>query len=329
MAALDFTGWIPPQFSTQIIQEATQQSAALTLGTRVPMGTSVMQMPVPKTFPKAAWVTAGGRKPFTDLQVGVEQMTAEEVAAVVAIPDVYLEDSSINLWNFVRPLLAEAIAAAVDDAILFGIDAPPTFPVGGLAAMAQAVTGGTDHLDTVNQALQAVENSGLAVTGSAADIAVRGALRGMRDSNGDPLCGCMNVDSQQVDSLYGQRIAYVPFGPTSPDFFTGAWRYLIIGVRSDIRYDVNRAGVIADESGAVVISGWQDNTTPMKVWMRLACAVVRPVTRRCPTGATPFAKATIADGAARCAQPSPGGTNGEEGPEQVQAARARAAASRR
>jgi HK97 family phage major capsid protein len=327
-APIDFSGWIPTQFSTTIIQEATQQSAALQLGNRVPMGTSVVEMPVPKTFPKAAWVAApGGRKPFTDLAIGTETMKAEEVAAVVGIPNVYIEDSSINLWNFVRPLLAEAIAAAVDDAILFGQDAPASFPTGGLAAMALAATAGADAVDTVNNALMMVENSGLAVTGTAADIAVRGALRGLRDSSGDPLCGCQWMDGREVNSLFGYPIAYVPLTQTAPDFITGAWRYLIIGVRSDIRYDLSNQAVVADDSGNVVISAWQDNTTLMKVWARFACVVVRPVTRRCPQGATPFAKATLADGASRCAQPSGTGpgNGGEEPGVQSAAARRRSA----
>jgi HK97 family phage major capsid protein len=304
-APIDFSGWIPASWSTTIIQEATQQSAALQLCTRVPMGTSVTEMPVPKTFPKAAWVSApGGRKPFTDLQVGAETMKAEEVAAVVGIPNVYIEDSSINLWAFVRPLLAEAIAAALDDAVIFGTDAPASFPTGGLAAMALAASAGTDVADTLNNAFMAVENSGLSITGSAADIAVRGALRNARDSDGAMLCGCDWIDGRERTSLFGYPIAYVPLSETAPDFITGAWRYAILGVRQDIRYDLSNQAVVADDAGNVVISAWQDNTTLMKVWARFAFVVVRPVTRRCPNGATPFAKATLADGAARCATPS-------------------------
>jgi HK97 family phage major capsid protein len=300
-----FEGIIPPAFSQQIITEATQASAVMQLANRVPMGVSVMKMPVPKTFPKAGWVAVGGRKPFTDLSLDTEEMTAEEVAAVIAIPDVYVEDFSINIWNYARPLLAEAVAAAIDDAILYGVDAPATFPTGGVAANAVAVTG-SDALDVVNKAMSAVENSGLNVTGAAADIAVKGALRGLRDSNGDPICGCNWTNATEINSLYGQRIAYVPLGQDNPDFFVGNWRYCFVGVRSDIRYLVDPNAVIADADGRVIVTGFQDNTTPMKVWMRVACAIVRPVTRRCPTGATPFAKAQLAPGTVRCA-PAPSG----------------------
>ena len=291
---LDFSGVIPPEFSTQIIEEAVAQSAVLQLANTVPMGTSISEMPVPKTLPKASWVTAvGGRKAYTALGLEMETLHAEEIAAVTAIPDQYLEDASINLWGWVRPRLAEAIAIALDDAVLFGTGAPATFPTGGINAMALATGTGTDPLDTVNQAMSAVEAQGLAVNGSAADLVVKGALRGVRDATGALLLGFTQVDGRQVQTLYGVPITYTQFGTVPPDYFTGDWNACIIGVRQDIRYAMDPSAVIADDTGKVVISGFQDNTTPLKVWARFACALIKPVTHRSPNGAVPFAKATV------------------------------------
>jgi HK97 family phage major capsid protein len=299
----DYTGVIPPEFSTQIIEEAVQQSAVLQLANLVPMGTSVTQMPIPKTLPKAAWVSApGGRKPYTDLALEAQTLTAEEVAAVTAIPDVFLEDSSINLWNWVRPRLAEAIAVALDEAVLYGTGAPATFPApgaGGLSSntystevIADANT--VDAVDAVNESMGRVERQGLAVTGHAADLVVKGVFRGVRDYNGALLMGTDQVASGQRQTLYGLPIAYnplpMPATGTPAEFFTGAWPYLIIGVRSDIRYMMDPSAVIADNAGAVVISGFQDNVTPLKVWARFAAQIVKPVTVRQPNGAIPFAR---------------------------------------
>lgn len=298
-APIDFSGWIPPEFSTQIIQEAIQASAVLTLGNRVPMGTKITQMPVPKVFPKAAFTSGGGaRKPFTDLKVGVETMTAEELAAVVAIPDEYIEDSAINLWNFTRPLLAQALALALDQAVLWGIDAPATYPPGGVAAAALEAPEGSDVVETINQAMGQVETQGLAVTGHAADLAVKASLRGVRDGSNALLLGPNQASGDATGTLYGLPISWQSFIGDTFDFITGAWQYLIIGVRQDIRFDINPAGVIADDSGAVIVSGWQDNTTPLKVWARFAVALVKPVTPREPDGAVPFSVAELAPGGA-------------------------------
>jgi len=294
IAPLDFSGVIPIEFSTQIIQEAVMQSAALRLGNLQPMGTSISEMPVPKTLPKAGWVSAaGGRKPYTDLALEMQTMHAEEVAAITAIPDQYLEDSTINLWGWVRPRLAEAIANAIDEAILFGINAPATFPTGGVAGIATNVPSGYDAVDQINQAMGLVETRGLNVTGHAADLGVKSILRGVRDANGALLLGETQVNDLTVPTLYGVPIAYSSFAVADPDFITGNWNSLIIGVRQDIRYNMDPSAVIADDAGKVIISGWQDNVTPLKVWARFACAIVKPVTVRQPAGAVPFAKANL------------------------------------
>lgn len=319
---LDFRGVIPVQFSTTIIEEAIQQSAALQLGNRIPMGTRVAEMPVPATFPKAGWSTTdyGARKPYTDLGLTTRTITAEEVAAVVAIPDAMVEDSTINLWNWVRPRLAEAIAAAIDDAIFFGIDAPATFPAGGLVAHAQEIPPGTDAVATVNSAMSAVETQGLVPTGHAMDIAARGVLRGVRDANNALLLGTTQVNGRSVDSMYGLPVSYHSFSQRRPDFITGAWQNLLIGVRSDIRYDMNPAAVLADREGRVIISGFQDNMLPLKVWARFGCTILDPVTLRVPGGAKAFAVATLAEQSEPGGGPTPpggggngGGGNGGEG----------------
>ena len=160
----DFGGVIPVEYSAQIIEEATRASAVLTLGNTVPMGTSIASMPVPKTLPIASFVSApGGRKPYADMGLQSQTMTAEEVAAVVAIPDVYLEDATVNLWNWARPRIAEAIGVAVDNAVMFGVGAPASYPAGGMVSAAYATPVGTgavgdDAAAIINAAMSAVES---------------------------------------------------------------------------------------------------------------------------------------------------------------------------
>jgi HK97 family phage major capsid protein len=298
----DWSGIIPHEFSTQIIEEAVQQSAVLQLANLMPMGTSISELPIPRTLPKAAWVsaptaTATGRKPYTSLMLETQSLKAEEVAAVTAIPDVFLEDSEINLWNWVRPRLAEAIAVAVDEAILFGIAAPTSFPTGGVVSntysTAVARAQAHDAVDAVNLGMGRVEAQGLAVSGHAADLTVKQVFRGVRDSNGALLLGTEQAGTTQRPTLYGVPIAYNPMANASVDYITGAWQYLLVGVRQDIRYAMDPSATIADADGQVVISGFQDNVTPLKVWARFGCAIVKPVTVRAPAGATPFARAQL------------------------------------
>ena len=80
---------------------------------------------------------------------------------------------------------------------------------------------------------------------------------------------------------------------SAADFLTGDWAYAILGVRSDIRYLIDPSAVIADASGVVQVSGFQDNVTPMKVWARFGFQVISPVTPAFPGGAKAFAKSDL------------------------------------
>jgi HK97 family phage major capsid protein len=289
--------------SAVILQEAMQASAALQLCQKVPMGTGVTQMPVPKTLPVASWVTASGtgRKPYTNIGLQPATLTAEEVAAVIAIPDKMIEDTSINLWNYARPLLAQAIGVALDGAAIFGVAAPASFPVGGVMGAATVVNTGLDAIDSVNLAMAAVEGQGLTPSGNVADLPVRSHLRGLRATTNELILGMTSIEDYEVPSIYGLPTSYTPFqgktGLHPADFLTGDWSWAVLGIRQDIRYLLDPSAVIADASGVVQVSGFQDNVTPLKVWARFGFVLINPVTVVVPGGAHAFAK-TVSVGTA-------------------------------
>lgn len=299
MPLSDFGGIIPIQYSQQIIQEATVASAALSLGHRVPMGSTINEMPVARSLPVASFVAAGGtgRKPYTNVSAGFDTLRAEEIAAVIGIPNKMVDDNTINLWTFVRPLLAQAIAVGLDNAVFWGTGAPTSWAMPtGLNGIAAAQAAGIDSVDTINLAMSRVEAQGLNVTGHAADTEVRGFLRGVRDDNGALLLGVNQTAAYAQQTLYGLPVTYVPFTqrPAGINYFTGAWEYVHIGVRQDIRFETSTDGVIAGAGNIVEVSAFQDNVTLMKVFARFACVVTRPVTPRQPAGANPLAKAPLA-----------------------------------
>jgi HK97 family phage major capsid protein len=315
MPLSDFGGIIPPQYSSQIIQEAIVASAALSLGRRVPMGTSIEEMPVPRSLPQATFTTAAtGRKNYTNLSAGTDTLRAEEIAAVIGIPNKMIDDPSVNIWSFCRPLLAQAIAVGLDSAVFWGSGAPASWGMAtglyGIANGAAAVGG--DPVETINNAMSLVEAQGLNVTGHAADTVVRGFLRGVRDDNGSLLLGegpGGQADTYIRATLYGLPATYTPFsgatGAQIPtNYFTGNWQYLNMGVRQDIRFETSTDGVIVNAAGNLVeVSAFQDNVTLMKVWARFGCVVTRPVTPRVPAGANPFARSALA----AWVRPDPGG----------------------
>jgi HK97 family phage major capsid protein len=295
-ASIDASGLIPTTQSAELISAAVEQSAVLTLGRRIPMPAGHVSVPVLTALPGAGFLGAGATKPFTDLKFSNPVLKAEEVGAVVAIPQSYLDDSGLNLWAAIQPELAAAIGHAVDDAVLFGTGAPASFPAGGVVAGLTPVAAGTDVVDQVNVAMSQVEATGLPVTGSAADLKVKGAFRGVRDTTGALLLGFGQADTGSFETLYGVPIEWTLLNHATIDFITGDWTKLIIGVRQDIRYEMSDSGTIYDPATkAVIISAFQDDQILMRVYMRLGVVLAKPVSSR---GATqPFAVAAIAPAA--------------------------------
>src|ERR1700749_641450 len=293
MPPIDASGLTPPPQAAELISAAQTSSAVLQLARRQPMPSGAASVPILAALPDAGFVGTGARKPFTDLGFTNETLKAEEVAATVAIPQAYLDDAGINLWNSVRPELAAAIGRAVDNAVLFGAGAPASFPAGGIVNGAPVIAAGTDAVDTVHQAMAAVENTGLDLTGSAADTAVKSVLRGVRHTNNALLLGVDQVvGGRNVQTLYGVPIAWNVLDSSTIDFITGDWTKLIVGVRQDMRYETSTDGVIVDGTGAVVISAFQDDVVLMRVYMRLGSVLAKPVGPRGQT--VPFAVADLA-----------------------------------
>jgi HK97 family phage major capsid protein len=297
--SIDFSGIIPASTAAAILGVVQKESAVLTLGQKVPMPTGVTEMPVQTGLPVAGWVAqAGGRKPFTDLSVAMETMKAEEIAAVVSIPQAYLDDTSVNLWGFVQPQLASAIARALDNAVLFGTNAPASFPVGGITSatycQTATATAGDDAATTANDAMALVEAQGLPVTGHVADIQAQAVLRNLRDNTGAFLLGPSAVQASGLQTFWGYPITWDQFPATvTKDFVTGHWPALQIGVRQDITYAISDQAVVADATGKVLISAFQDNTVIMKAHARFGMIVTNPPTEKVPAGAKPFANAAL------------------------------------
>jgi HK97 family phage major capsid protein len=151
----------------------------LRLATRQPMPTGVETIPVVAVAPQAGWVSAGGRKPITKVEWSSEVLKAEEIAAVAAIPDVYISDTS-GSWNpeeSTENELAKAVGQALDRAVLWGTDAPTSFPSGGIAAMAGGPVSGGDALTAISEAMGELEGEGIVPDGVAASASIGGALR--------------------------------------------------------------------------------------------------------------------------------------------------------
>jgi HK97 family phage major capsid protein len=272
-----YTDLIPKGVADEAIGAAEQESVVLALANVIRMAAGIESVPVVSVAPVVDFVTPtfGGRKPITTIEWSAEQLQPVEIAATLAIPDQYIDDAGYPVWESVRSELAKAIATKLDLAVIFGTDAPPEFPAGGLAALAGAPETGTTAEEAIDAALAAVEAEGVQPSGIASGLAILSAMRQSQLAS-----GVGPVTQGQTMQLFGLPVEVTPAWPAaSPagDAVVGDWEKLLVGIREDVMFDLSSDGVLLDGTGNIVVSAFQDDMTLMRVHLRVAVAVAQPV----------------------------------------------------
>jgi HK97 family phage major capsid protein len=335
MAVIDNT-LIPVTIAQEIIQAASEQSVVLQLARRQPMPTAQVNVPFLKTLPVSGWVNGvGGLKPEATVEWSADVLTTEEVAALVAVPQAWIDDSGIPIWPNVQEAITDSLAYSLDSAILFGTNAPPSFPAGGIVGQGMSATAAwtartvhtatTDPPDLAQAATAAegdVEDAGIISTGFAADISVKSQLRKLRDTVGQPVF-VPNLGQDMYPTLWGDPLhfsASAAFNTNLVDIIAGNWNMLIVGVRQDITVDTSTEGVVSDSTGKVIVNAFQQDQVLMRVYMRVGYVIGTPVTRYGagkPVFPFGFAQGTpnvsgaaVAEGDAEPSDEAPSGGNG-------------------
>jgi hypothetical protein len=255
-----------------VISAAEEQSAVLELGNTLVMPAGIVSVPVVSVAPTAVFTGVGARKPVTTIEWTAERLEPAEIALTLYVPDAYIDDVGFPLWESVRGEVAKAIGRTLDAAVLYGTNAPPTYPAGGIAALAGAASTGADALAAIDAAATVVEDTGLIPNGIAAGAAIGSALRqAYREVGALP-------SETPVPTVYGMPVARTPaWDPTKGDALVGDWTKLLIGIREDISFDLSDSATLTDGAGNVVISAFESDVTAMRAYMRVAVAIALPV----------------------------------------------------
>jgi HK97 family phage major capsid protein len=302
---------IPIEYANEIIQLLPEGSLFTGLVRRITMGAKQSKLPVISTLPKAYWVDQTvpdlGLKATTNMGWEQKTLTAEELAVIVPVPEAVLDDSNFDIWGEVRPRIVEAIGQALDLAMAFGIDAPTSWPTGGIVGAATTASNVVtvdnsvttkDSFAWLNDTLTMVELDGYTPSSWAGNPSLRGRLRGTRSTDGVPIYApALTADSP--DMIWGLPVRYTRNGgwvPNSPladavDAIVGDWRFAILGIRQDITMKLLTEAVITDALGVVLLNLAQQDAVALRVVFRAGFAIASPVNRMNETAATrsPFA----------------------------------------
>ena len=283
---------IPEERSTEIVQDAIQQSVVLNRARRTTMGKRSKSMPVLDALPSAKFVNGEtGLKSTSKFSFKNAKLHPEELAVILPIPDSVVDDADIDLWGVARPLAAEAIGAAVDAAILWGVDKPASW---GDALIPGAIKAGNVVQHGTNPDLGAdvaalgklTVKGGGAINGFVSEPGLNWEMVGLRGANGQPIYNPGSLAASQPSSLYGYPLNEVTTGAWDEDAAKLAavdWTKVVLGVRQDITYDIFREGVITEDDGdgnqRIVYNLMQQDMKALRVVFRVAYATAQPIAR--------------------------------------------------
>ena len=305
---------IPEDVSREIIKGTTERSMALQLFRHHTMSRAQQRIPVLSVLPYAYWVQGDtGLKQTSEVNWTNKYLDAEELAVIVPIPEKVLDDVDYDLWAEIKPLLEEAIAMALDDAIFFGTNKPASWPndvVTTAVAAGNTYTegeSGVDLAEDINQAMMTVEDDGFGVSGFVCRAQFKGKLRGLRDANRNflytpdgPAETSASQDTVKSGQLYGSKayfhkggLAGFATGAGKAHLICGDFQQGIVGIRQDLTFKMLDQAVIQDNTGAIVYNLPQQDMVAMRVVARFAFQVPNPVTRMKPVEADRYGFAVL------------------------------------
>lgn len=309
MASIDrsaLSGLIPEPVTREIMQGAIAESAVLRMGRRLAnMSSKTQTINVLDALPSAYFVngeaTGDGAgdafKQTTKMAWDKKKLYAEEIAVIVPIPEAALDDADYDIWGEVKPRLTEAFGKVIDAAILFGTNKPSTWRTGVVPAAIAAGNGvpvGTSVFDDImgeNGLISKVELDGFNPNGVMSAIQMRGKLRGLKDTTGQPIFksdmqGATRYGLDGMDMYFPMNGA---FDPAQAQMIVGDWSQLVYAIRQDMTFKIFTEGVIQDPTTkAITYNLMQNDMVALRAVMRLGWEIANPVNAYNVDKADPF-----------------------------------------
>ena len=283
---------VPEPVSKQIMQLLPEKSVVFGLVPevqRVTMSALTERMPVLSVLPDAYFVSGDtGLKRTSKEQWRNKTLVAEEIAVIVPVPLNYIDDADVPIWDQVRPRLAEAAGALIDEAILFNISGSKPSTWGPDIYHRAILTGnyvhegyGVDLAVAVARGGELLAADGYDLNGFVSKPGLNWRLTQLRSSNGDPIFQG-NLQSPIGQTLYGMPFRQLKNGAwnsTESTLIGGDWTQAIVGIRKDITFEIFTEGVISDGSGVVILNLMQQDAAAIRLTLRVAWEVANPGNR--------------------------------------------------
>ena len=300
---------IPTEEVGELLKVMPEESILLKRARRQPMSTKTVKQTIMTTFPDAYWVDGdAGLKQTTKQSFSQPTMTAEELAVIAVVPDAVIDDSSLPIWETLRPYLAEAIGKKVDQAAIYGTDKPASWPMALVpgAVAAGVITPGNLTATPADQrkdagqlvadlGLKMARDAGANLSGLIAQAGTGWELDRIRDADRRPIYDGVAGALRGVpfDELKNGAWSAVGTGDTAIPLIGVDWSQVYVGIRQDITVKLLDQAVISDAAGKVIFNLAQQDAKALRVVFRVGYQAVMPVNHQQTDAAKRFPAGVI------------------------------------
>ncbi|WP_373599430.1 phage major capsid protein [Paraclostridium bifermentans] len=269
----ELQGFVPVEQSKDIMKGIARGSSILRLSAVKPMTSDTKKFPVMTDGPGAYWVGEGARIQTTKAGWIYPEMKAKKLAVIIPVTKEKLKDTTINVFEELKPDIAEAFYKAIDAACLFGTNSPFAKNIFNSAVTAGnfIVDGTSKTLDLdVSDTMALIEDSGFDVNGFVANNGIKNRLRKLRDADGNQLF----VNGVDTKEFYNEPIEFSRNGSwdkTKAEIIAADWAKSLVGIRDGLEYEILKEATLQgtlDEDGKPLSLAEQD-MIGIKATMRL------------------------------------------------------------
>ena len=273
----ELTGFVPVEQATDIIKMVTRGSSVLRMAKVEEMKHEKKKFNVLTDGPGAYWVGEGERIKTSGATWIHPEIEAKKLAVIIPVTKEKLEDTTISVFEELKPEIAEAFYRAIDAACIFGTNSPfKTNIMNAIDSKHMVVTDNTNIDIAISDAMSMIEENGYDPSGFIGRIGVKNMLRKLRDANGAPAY----VNGTTGGELYGQPIEFVRNGAWDnkrADIITGNFKYAVVGMRAGINYEILTEATLQGtlDSDGKPLSLAEQDMVAIKATMRLGFLVVK------------------------------------------------------
>ena len=255
---------LPTEVSSQIIQKAQENSAVMSLATKIALPGWGLTIPVITSDPEAEWVTETGVKPVKNPGLDKKVMQAYKLAVIVPFSNEFRRDAN-NLYNALVRRLPLALANKFDGTVFHG--AAPGSNFDTFAAVTAQDLSTNAYQGLVDADMDIADHDGI-LNGFVIAPKGRGILLSATDDNKRPLF-INSVAEGAIPMILGQRTynskaAYKAAAGQSPAVvgYAGDWSQAMYGIVDGVNVSISEEATLTTTNGqgqTVNINLWQQN----------------------------------------------------------------------